>query len=129
MTPGQPCVCPFLPFYIGINEVPNIASGRENTLGAVFEKLRQTVNRRPKYRAEITDFWTGFEIQAIEESYGKEREAARLADAGKEKEARKLLTEFCEDKCNEALAVAQDMLKYLNKLPILGEATIETGEE
>jgi hypothetical protein len=58
-----------------------------------------------------------------------EREAAKLADAGKEKEARKQLTEFCEDKCDEALVAAQEMLKYLNKLPILGEAADETGEE
>jgi hypothetical protein len=127
MTPNQPCISPFLPLYIGINDVPE-ALGTSEAFN-LFEELRLAVEYHPEYRVEVTDYWKVFEIQTIEKSYGVEREAGKLSDAGKEEEARKLLTKFCEDTCNDALAVAQDMLKHLNKLPILGETAVEAGEE
>jgi hypothetical protein len=123
MTLGQPCTSPFIPFYIGINDVPQVVSEEGNPVSKLFGELRLAIERHPEYREEITKYWTVFEIQAIEESYGVEREAAKLADAGKEKEARKLLTKFCEKKCNEAMEAGQKTLDFLNGLPMFPEAS------
>jgi hypothetical protein len=128
VAPGQPCIAPFLPLYIGINNVPEAANGPGNTLAVLFEELRLAVERHPKYRQEITQHWTVFEIQAIEESYGVEKNSASLAEGGDVDGARDVLTKFCEKKCAEALATAKDMLKFLNKRPILGETTEVSAE-
>jgi hypothetical protein len=95
----------------------------------VFEELRLAVERHEEYRAEITDCWKVFEIQAVSESQGVERKAARLADEGKEDKARDLLTKFCENKCEKALAAGQDWVNFLNSLPISGKTTVTTSEE
>jgi hypothetical protein len=117
-TCNSPCISPYLPFYIGINEVPEIASGPGNPLGEVFAELRLAVERHPEYWDEITQYWTVWEIQTIEESYGVEQEAAHLWDDGDEAEARDVLTEFVEEKCSEALEIGEDMLDFLNGLPM-----------
>jgi dipeptidase len=117
-TCNSPCISPYLPFYIGINEVPEIASGPGNPLGEVFAELRLAVERHPEYWDEITQYWTVWEIQTIEESYGVEQEAAHLWDDGDEAEARDVLTEFVEEKCEEALEIGEDMLDFLNGLPM-----------
>jgi hypothetical protein len=129
MTPTQPCISPFLPFYIGINKVPNAASGPENPIGVVFEELRLAVERHEEYRAEITDYWKVFELQAISESLGVEREAARLTDEGNKSKARGLLTEFCDDTCDKALAAGRDWVKFLNELPISRKTALDMRDE
>jgi hypothetical protein len=127
VTPSQPCISPFLPLYIGINEVPK-ALGTTEAFN-LFEELRLSVERHPRYRQKITQHWTIFEIQVIEESYGVEKNSVSLAEGGDLDGARDVLTEFCEKKCAEALAAAKDMLKFLNKLPILGKTAVEADEE
>jgi hypothetical protein len=118
MTFGQPCISPFLPFYIGINEVPKIASMRANPLAQLFENLRIAVEYHPEYRSEITRYFTIFEKQTIDQSEEIEADIHQLADNGKETEARTRLTEFVARKCNEALSVGTKWLEFLNSLPI-----------
>jgi hypothetical protein len=126
MTPGQPCISPFLPVYIGINDVPEALGTTEGNV--LFEKLKLAVEWHPEYRDDITQYWTVFEVQTIEESYGVEHEAAQAADAGHEEEARELLTEFVQTKCDEAMAAGQEMLDFLNGLPMFeGFAEAEAG--
>jgi hypothetical protein len=117
ITPNQPCISPFLPVYIGINEVPESLGTTEAF--DLFEKLRAQMDYHPEYRDDITRYWTGFEIRTIEESSLIEAKAAGLADTGDKNGARTALTEFVARKSNEALAVCQTMLDYLNDLPIL----------
>jgi hypothetical protein len=91
--------------------------------------LRLAVERHEEYRAELTDYWQVFELQAISESYGLEREVSRLVEKGNKDEARDLLTEFCEDTCNKALAAGRDWVKFLNKLPISRKTAIDARDE
>jgi hypothetical protein len=119
ITPNQPCISPFLPVYIGINEVPKALGTTEAY--EHFEKLRAQMDYHPEYRNEITQHWTGFEIRTIEESSLAEAKAAQLADGGDKRGARGVLTEFVARKTNEAMAVCQQMLDTLNGLPILGK--------
>ncbi len=117
-TFGQPCIAPFLPFYIGINEVPQIAGTRRNPLAEVFENLRTVVEYHPEYRSEITRFFAVFEQQTIAQSELLEVEVSNLAVEGKLAEARTRLTEFVAAKCEEAKRMGSAWLEFLNSLPI-----------
>jgi hypothetical protein len=119
MTPSQPCISPFLPVYIGINEVPK-ALGTTEAFD-LFEKLRAELDYHPEYRDDITEYWTSFEIRTIEESSLVEVKAAQLADRGNVNGARSLLTEFVARKSNEAVAAGRQMLDFLDGLPILNK--------
>jgi dipeptidase len=114
-TFGQPCLCPFLPCYISINTVPEAM--RTNTAARTFERLHQSLEYHPEYRAEITSYWKMFDIQSIEESSLLETEAVTLLGTGKQDEARKRLTDFVENRCNQALSTASQILNDLESLP------------
>jgi hypothetical protein len=116
ITPNQPCISPFLPVYIGINEVPK-ALGTTEAFD-LFEKLRAKLDYHPERRDDITQYWTSFEIRTIEESTLVEAKAAQLADGGDKNGARSVLTEFVARKSNEAMAACQQMLDFLAGLPI-----------
>jgi hypothetical protein len=115
---GQPCISPFLPIYIGIKKLPKAMTTRE--LFDLFDKLRLAVEWHPEYRAEITQYWTIFEIQAIEQSHLLEHKVAQLVDEGDVEGGRKLLTEFVERKSIEAKKAGQNILQFLHDLPMLG---------
>ena len=117
ITPGQPCISPFLPVYIGINEVPKALGTTE--ANELFGKLRAQMDYHPEYRDDITEYWTGFEIRTIEESTLAEAKAAQLVDEGDKNGARIVLTEFVSRKCDEAMKACQQMLDFFNALPIL----------
>ena len=117
ITPNQPCMSPFLPVYIGINEVPG-ALGTTEAFD-LFENLRAALDCHPEYREQITRHWTLFEIRTVEESYSLELQAARLADNGNVEGARKLLTGFVAQKTDTVMAVGRQMLEFLNGLPVL----------
>jgi hypothetical protein len=117
ITPNQPCISPFLPIYIGINELPRSWSTSEGF--DHFERLRAQMDFHPEYRDRITEYWTGFEIRTIEESTLAEARADKLADAGDKNGARTVLTEFVTEKSNEAMTDCQTMLDFLDDLPIL----------
>jgi len=117
MTFGQPCISPYLPFYIGINTVPE--DMRTNAAARSFEDLRLIVEHHPEYRDKITHYWKIFDIHAIEETAALEGKVAMLADGGKTDEARKLLTEFVANKCDEALVAASQILDEMKGLPSL----------
>jgi hypothetical protein len=117
MTFGQPCISPYLPFYIGINAVPDAM--RTNAAARVFDELRLTIEYHPEYRDKITHYWKIFDIHTMEESTALEGKAAKLSDDGKADEARKLLTEFVANKCAEALSAASQILDEIKGLPRL----------
>jgi hypothetical protein len=114
-TFGQPCIGPFLPFYISINAVPEAM--RTNTAAKTFEELRLAIEYHPEYREEITSFWRVFDIHSVEESALLETEAAALTEANKLEEVRKRLTGYVENRCDQALSAAMQILKDLENLP------------
>jgi dipeptidase len=115
MTFGQPCISPYLPFYIGINAVPE--EMRTDAAAKVFDELRLAIEYHPEYRDKITHYWKIFDIHTMEESTELEGKVVQLADSGKTGEARKLLTEFAEKKCGEALSAASQIINDVRGLP------------
>jgi dipeptidase len=122
MTFGQPCISPFLPFYIGINEAPQIASTRANPLAQVFENLRKAIEYHPEYRAEITRYFTVFEQQTIDQAELLEVDVHKLADSGRDTEARAKLTGFVTKKCDEAMSMGNLWIEFLKGLPLFSKA-------
>ncbi len=116
-TFGQPCISPYLPFYIGIDSVPE--SMKTNAAAKVFDELRLAVEYHPDYRDKVTHHWKIFEMHVMEESTAVEGKATVLADSGKPGEARKLLTEFVARKCEEVLAATAQILDEIKGLPRL----------
>jgi hypothetical protein len=117
MTFSQPCLSPFLPVYIGVNSLPKEYSTSEAQ--DVFDELRIAVDYHSEYRNKITEYWTVFEIETIEQTRILETEVAKLTSEGSETKARKMITDFIHNKCKEALAKAKDITKELNRLPII----------
>jgi dipeptidase len=118
-TFGQPCLSPYLPFYIGITAVPEAM--RTTTAAKLFEELRQAMEYDPEYRDEITHHWKIFDINTMEQASIVEGEAATLADKGNAAEARKRLTDFVAKRCDEALVVAEQVVenvKECNPYPV-----------
>jgi hypothetical protein len=115
MTFGQPCICPFLPFFIGINSVPEEMA--TDSASRIFEDLRLAVEYHPEKREEITRGWQVFELQAIEEIHALESAVINLIDRGNTKEARKSLTEFTERKCSQALSITLKIIENIQGLP------------
>jgi dipeptidase len=122
ITFGQPCVAPFLPFYIGVDEIPEIANTRSNPLAQVFENLRLALDYHPEYRAEITRYFSIFEQQTIDQAEKMEIDVINLADKGKATKARKLVTEFVAKKCNEALEMGSSWEEFLKSQSIPPQA-------
>ncbi len=119
VTQSKPCSSPYLPFYVGITEVPEEFS--TTTASEIFDDLRLALEYHPEYREKITYYWTVFELQTIEETLPLEVKVFTLAKDKKVDEARKLLTEFVKLKCDKALAAAKAMLGELESLPICVE--------
>jgi hypothetical protein len=118
MTFGQPCLSPFLPVYIGVNELPEDITREANPVARVFEDLRLALEFRPDYAGKLTQYWTVFEIQAIEESARIERAAAALAEKEDIRGARTLLTEFVAKKWAAATLLAEKWLQKIRELPV-----------
>jgi predicted GIY-YIG superfamily endonuclease len=126
ITLGEPNTTPFLPFYIGINDVPLQCKTTE--AAKVFHELRQVVNYHPEYFSRVQAYWTNFELQTIEEASRIEQEIKNLMEEVKDrkisrekaqKKSRRLLTEFVEITVGKALKSAQKMSGIIEKLPIV----------
>lgn len=114
----QPCISPFLPFYIGINELPtDVTTGN---CAKVFERLRIAVDLHPDYRDRITEYWTRFDLNTIEEANSLQFQVAMTAsDAVRINDARAILTDFVGRKVTQAMSAATQLIDQLNNLPII----------
>jgi hypothetical protein len=125
MTPGQPCISPFLPFFIGINEVPGIFNTTANPLACVYENLRAALDFHQEYREEITRYFTVFEYQTIAQAEKIEADVNKLVSEKNAAGARELLTKFVKDKCDEAMSAGSTWLDFIKNLPLSNKAALK----
>jgi len=112
-TPNWPLTSPFLPFYIGITEVPKtLAEGPTNESG-VFQELFNAVSYNLESLDEVQAFWEAFDHNTIRDKVQLEKAIVKLVDAGNREEAEKLLTEFCNDRCELAVVYAKALTKEI----------------
>jgi len=123
---GFPLTSPYLPFYIGINEVPEeLASGdREGSFASVFNTLYNLVFEEKTVKGRRTlvpntgrlrmmvEVWRSFDAGSLAQSEAIEANVESLAREGKAEEARTILTNFLRDRSSQAVSEAQ---KWINK--------------
>ena len=124
-----PLTSPYLPFYIGINELPaKLQSGdKEGDFAYVFNQLYNLVfcEKNVKGKAVLTPsmsklksiipVWENFDGETYKQSIEIESQVAALAAEGKESEARQLLSDFLDKRMNDAIVIAQDLITKWSK--------------
>jgi len=112
-TPNFSPTSPFLPFYIGITEIPKtFADGPTNESG-VFQELFNAVSYNLECLDEVQAFWESFEHNILRDRVRLEKVVKKLVDAGDREEAERLLTEFSNEKCELAVAYAKELTKEI----------------
>jgi len=121
LTFGEPDICPFLPFFIGINEVPKEYS---STVAAEkFNKLRTLLLTNTEHRERIVEYWKGQEVETISLYRGIVADAAVMLadknDKNTDTAVRKKLTDFVNERCATALKTVDEIIKELESQKIL----------
>lgn len=118
---GFPLTSPFLPFYIGINELPaSVTSGeKEDDFAYVFNQLYNQVFLEKQIKGKavlvanvprlkrMVEIWLNFDDETYAQSIEKESQAAALEADGKNAEAKILLTDFLKSRTDEAISIAK----------------------
>jgi len=104
-----PCLTPFLPFYIGIREVPfAFTSARAYE---IFEDLNLALGKSPSLREAACHFWEAFEYQTLREAVPYEGNVRLSLERKNEAKAEEMLTTFVFARTREALSSAEKMLR------------------
>jgi dipeptidase len=126
---GFPLTSPYLPFYMGVDELPRALErgDQPGDFAYVFDQLYRRVfslsieDGRPVFSVDVarlkmvTDGCRAFDGETYRQSVEVESRAAALAAQGRESEARKLLTDFLNARTNAALDAANICMGRLSK--------------
>jgi hypothetical protein len=110
---GPVDAAPFVPYYIGITQIPT-AYEDGTACTDYFFPIRWLTNAHPEYKDPVISIWEEFESKEMREAKELEKRVATLADAQQKEEAQNLLTEFVEFKAQVALDLAQMIIDYIN---------------
>jgi len=112
-TPNFAPFSPFIPFFIGINQVPPAFAVGKTNRTAIFHELVTAIGYNLSYADKIQQFWEAFEFQTLREMFypwgGVVAEAKIAMKAGDRKKAEDLLYEFTSKKCELALTYAAEL--------------------
>jgi len=117
-TFGQPDIAPFLPFFIGVNEIPKeysttVASGK-------YFELRTLLLYNPEYREKIVHYWKVFEVETVEKYRAVRNEVTTMLKDKNDKETdiavRKKLTDFVNERCAKAMKYLDKTINRLKRL-------------
>jgi len=124
---NYPPISPFMPFYIGLPEIPpTFAKGPENEVN-VFQELFNAVCYKMDYMDDVQKFWEAFEFQTVREKREIEKEVRQLADEGCREEAQSVLYDFVNKKCELAVAYAKDLTKLIVNGMAINEIKIDVS--
>jgi len=112
-----PCRTPFLPFYMGITQVPEDFA-TANAYEA-FESLGMALQKVPHLQLEVSRYWSAFEFQTLREMIPLEERASKLADEGELERAAELLTKFVSAQAKKALADTEKMTRKILQQSII----------
>ncbi len=114
-TPNYPPFCPYLPFFIGMPEIPpSFAVGEENQTDA-FVGLVNVMRYNLDYADEVEQFWQAFDDETTRQLSFVIPEAKALINDGKKKEAGQHLYEYVNSRCEKAVLYARQLAEAINK--------------
>ena len=101
----QPCLGTFVPFYVGIDSVPEAYGTPE--AGSKFLKIGKTaLGSHSLYHGPVRKVFDPFEAKLFPEMEGVEKEFTDMARAGNEEKAEAFLTDYVRTVCAEVLDLA-----------------------
>lgn len=110
-TPSFPPTSPFLPFFMGLPEIPApFGPGPENATG-VFAALLAQVQDDPERIDAIQRFWEGFEHRVLTELMKLRRGVTAACESGDRSRAADMLLAFTADCCGNAVRLARRLLE------------------
>ena len=110
-TLESPIASPYIPFYVGITEVPEEFG--TTTAAETFAKLHLLLYENPEYRDLVLRVWENFEFREIIAALSIEKEVISLVGAGEEDKAHDLLNNFVKANCEESLKIANDLIEKI----------------
>jgi len=126
-TLNYPPTSPFLPFYIGLPEIPpTFAQGPDNEVN-VFNELFNAVSYKMDYMDDVQKFWEAFEFQTVREKPEIESEVIQLADKGNKEGAQSILYDFVNKKCELAVAYAKELTKLIVEGRAINEIRVDVS--
>lgn len=110
---NRPNVSPFIPFYIGLTELPK--EFENEGASETFNELRTLVDENPKHRDWVAQTWKNFEYRQLGEVTLLERKIITMLKNGDKKGAQILLNTFVKGKSDEAMKIAQQLIKKIKE--------------
>jgi len=114
---NRPCHTPYLPFFMGINQIPDEYGSSEAY--ETFEALGAALEEIPQFKDRVMQYWEAFEHQTLREASFLEKRAVELADKGEEGRAREMLTEFVTSKGQKAVVDAEKITERIRQESLL----------
>lgn len=103
---SPPCNSVYIPFYVGISDVDEKYGSPEASV-AFQSIMTRAFTKYTLYHEEIRKVFDPYEAKVIKELPEIEAKFEELKKAGKQDEAAALLTQFVNERCAEALNLAQ----------------------
>ena len=110
---GSPVATPYIPFYLGITEVPREFG--TTTAATIFAQLHLLLFENPQYRPLVKRVWENFEFKEFSEALAIQRQLSALLEKGENKQARALLDGFTKANCDTALRTANQLIEKIAK--------------
>ena len=113
-TPNYPPLTPFLPFFIGMPQIPpSFAVGEENKT-KVFVELINVVRFNLDFADQVQKFWEAFDDQTTRELSIVLREVKQMLKEGKKEQAGEWLYQYVNNRCEQAVKYAQELTVAIN---------------
>jgi len=126
-SPSFPAFCPFLPFFIGQDEIPPaFADGNANE-SDIFRELFSAVSYKMDYADDVQGFWESFDHQTVSELMFFYRDVKALLDDGDVKGAKQLLYNFSNAKSELAISYAKELVKLIVEGRPISDMRIDTS--
>jgi len=117
-TPNVPAFGPFIPFFIGLTEIPPaFAPGPQNQSG-LFQELLNALNYNLDWADETQRFWESFDTETLRQVYdrpGVVTTCRQLVTADKRDDAQALLNAFVRQRLERAVTYARAIIARLNE--------------
>ena len=123
-TPHFAPFSPFLPFHIGLTEIPPTFAEGEANESDIFRELFNAIAYKMSYADDVQRFWESFDFQTVSELQLLEIDVTGLVDKGKVKakglldggdreRVEKVLYNFSNAKCELAVSYAKQLIEII----------------
>lgn len=126
-APAFPAFCPFIPFFMGLDEIPPAFADGEKNESDIFRELFSAVSYKMDYADGVQKFWESFDHQTVSELMFFYRDVEELLDDGDMEGAKQLLYNFSNAKSELAISYAKELVKLIVEGRPISDMRIDTS--